>query len=63
MILTCNIVGTVELGVEASPSHQLVVIARLGHLALLHHKNDVRVSDCGQAVSYDDTRAAHLRFI
>ena len=50
--------AVVELGVEAACSQQLVVIALLHDVAVLHHKDDVCLSDGGKAVGYDEAGAA-----
>ena len=61
--MACHIrVCTVKFSVEAVQLHQLIVVARLGHLALLDHEYKIRVSDCGKAMSYHDAGSSDLRF-
>ena len=50
--------AVVELGVEAACRQQLVVIALLHDVAVLHHKDDVGLPDGGKAVGHDEAGAA-----
>ena len=50
--------AVVELGVEAVCSKQLVVAALLHNVAVLHHKDHVRLADGGKAVRHNKAGTA-----
>ena len=49
--------AVVQLGVEAACGQQFVVVALLHDVAVLHHKDDVGLTDGGQGVRHDEAAA------
>ena len=43
--------AVIELGIEAALRQQGVVVALLNDVAILHHKDDIGLTDGGQAVA------------
>ena len=50
--------AVIELGIKAALRQQSVVVALLHDVAILHHKDDIGLTDGGQAVGHDKAGAA-----
>ena len=57
--LVCSLLSLLQqLGVGAlAVLHQLLMVSVLDHLALVHHQDELGVTNCAQPVGYDHLRA------
>lgn len=63
LLLYRGLLKSVQLSVQTSGRHQVVVGAHLGHHTLVNHADHVRVPYSGQTVGYGDARSALHGFV